>query len=50
MEAWVWVVIAVAAIVVLAAIVWFVRRRRRKEVHDWFGPENVTSPRRRPPP
>jgi bacteriorhodopsin len=50
MEAWVWVVIAVAAIVVLAAIVWFVRKRRQREVRDWFGPENVTSPTRRPRP
>jgi hypothetical protein len=41
MDAWVWIVIAVAAIVILAAIVlWSARRRRqRRELREWFGPE-----------
>jgi hypothetical protein len=41
MDAWVWIVIAVAAIVSLAAIVlWSERRRRqRRELREWFGPE-----------
>jgi hypothetical protein len=38
MDAWVWIVIAVAAFVILAAIVlWSVRRvRQRRELRDWF--------------
>ena len=41
MDAWVLIVIAVAAIVGLAAIVlWSARRRRqRRELREWFGPE-----------
>jgi hypothetical protein len=41
MDAWVWIVIAVAAIVVLAVVVFLVARRvrQRRELRDWFGPE-----------
>jgi Flp pilus assembly protein TadB len=38
MDAWVWIVIAVAVFVVLAAVVfWSVRRvRQKREMRDWF--------------
>jgi Flp pilus assembly protein TadB len=38
MDAWVWIVIAVAVFVVLAAVVfWSVRRvRQKREIRDWF--------------
>jgi hypothetical protein len=38
MDAWVWIVIAVAAFVILAAVVlWSVRRiRQRRELREWF--------------
>ena len=38
MDAWVWIVIAVAAFVILAAVVlWSVRRvRQRRDLRDWF--------------
>jgi type II secretory pathway pseudopilin PulG len=38
MDAWVWIVIAVAVFVILAAVVlWSVRRARQKrELRDWF--------------
>jgi Flp pilus assembly protein TadB len=38
MDAWVWIVIAVAAFVILAAVVlWSVRRvRQKRELRDWF--------------
>jgi hypothetical protein len=38
MDAWIWIVIAVAAFVVLAAVVfWSVRRiRQKREMRDWF--------------
>jgi heme/copper-type cytochrome/quinol oxidase subunit 2 len=38
MDAWVWIVIAVA-IVVLAVVLWSVRRiRQRRDLRDWFPP------------
>jgi type II secretory pathway pseudopilin PulG len=38
MDAWVWILIAVAVFVVLAAVVfWSVRRvRQKREMRDWF--------------
>lgn len=38
MDAWVWIVIAVAAFVIVAAVVlWSVRRvRQKRELRDWF--------------
>ena len=47
MDAWVWILIAVAAIVVIAGVVFgFVRRRRqRRELRDWFGPESLSKGR-----
>lgn len=47
MDAWVWILIAVAAIVGIAAVVFaFERRRRqRREMRDWFGPESVRTRR-----
>jgi len=47
MDAWVWILIAVAAIVVVAAVVFgFVRRsRQRRELRDWFGPESLSKRR-----
>jgi len=47
MDAWVWILIAVAAIFVIAAVVFaFVRRRRqRRELRDWFGPESYRTRR-----
>jgi type II secretory pathway pseudopilin PulG len=38
MDAWVWIVIAVAVLIVLAAVVlWSVRRvRQKRELRDWF--------------
>ena len=47
MDAWVWILISVAAIVVIAAVVLaFVRRRRqRRELRDWFGPESLSKRR-----
>jgi hypothetical protein len=41
MDAWVWIVIAVAGVLVLAAVVFLIARRRRghRELREWFGPE-----------
>lgn len=41
MDAWVWIVIAGAAIVILAAVVfWSVRRvRQTRDLRDWFRTE-----------
>ena len=37
MDAWVWIVVAAAAIVILAAVFWSVRRvRQRRDLRDWF--------------
>jgi uncharacterized protein YneF (UPF0154 family) len=38
MDAWVWIVIAVAVVIVFAAVVfWSVRRvRQKRELRDWF--------------
>jgi hypothetical protein len=52
MDAWVWIVIGVAAVVAIAAGVYLVARRRRarRDLRKWFGPEyerNVKSTRSR---
>ena len=40
MPAWVWVVIAIAAVVVVAIVVWqLTTKRRTKQLQDRFGPE-----------
>lgn len=40
MDAWIWVVLIVAAVVVIGAIVWAVMERRRRErLRERFGPE-----------
>src|SRR5215207_7524293 len=45
MDAWVWILIAVAAVVVIALVAsWFVQRRRRRTVPDRFGTVPEVSP------
>jgi hypothetical protein len=40
MDAWVWIVIAVAAVVVIGAIAWYMARERRtRGLQEQFGPE-----------
>jgi hypothetical protein len=40
MEAWMWIVIAVAAVVVIALVAWAMMTRRRTEgLREQFGPE-----------
>jgi hypothetical protein len=40
MEAWIWIVIAVAAVVVIALVAWLMMTRRRTEgLREQFGPE-----------
>jgi protein-S-isoprenylcysteine O-methyltransferase Ste14 len=40
MEAWMWIVIAVAAVVVIALVAWaMMTRRRTEDLRHQFGPE-----------
>jgi hypothetical protein len=41
MDAWVWIVIAIAVVIIVAAVTLLIarRRRRRRELREWFGPE-----------